>query len=110
MTPKWKRKVLAKLDELGKSIPWLATKVGLSRSAGYKLFAEKENGEMVQEGCAEVPQICELLGIDPPLVEPADPPSERDARIAELLNVAPDSLKDAVIEILSNRLKSDDRP
>jgi hypothetical protein len=109
MTPRWKRKVLAKLDELDKSIPWLASKIGLSRSAGYKLFAEKENGDMVQEGCAEVPQICELLGIDPPLIEPPDPPQPRDARIAELLSVAPDSLKDAVIEILSNRLKSDER-
>jgi hypothetical protein len=110
MTPKWKKRVLAKLDEMGRSIPWLAGKVGLSRSAGYKLFAETDDGGMVQEGCAEVPQICQLLGIAPPMIETPDPPSERDARIAELLNVAPDSLKDAVIEILSARLKSDERP
>lgn len=105
MTPKWKRKVLAKLDELGKSIPWMAEQIGMSRSAGYKIFAENADGSMVLNGCAEVPQICRLLGLDPPMIETPEP---LDAKILELATVAPVSIKNAVIEILSSGKKPDD--
>lgn len=106
MTPAWKRAVLLALSDRGKSIPWLAKQVGLSRSAGYKLFAETSDGEMIQYGSAEVPQICALLSLPPPLVDAPPLPEPRDARIAELLRDAPDALKDAVIEILGRALKS----
>lgn len=106
MNQRWKDEVLAELAKRGKSIPWLAAQVGLSRSAGYKLFAKNADGSMVQNGCSEVPQICELLGVRPPTVESQPQLQPRDARIAELLIRAPDSLKDAVIEILSTRVKT----
>lgn len=108
MTQTWKDLVLAELAKRGKKIPWLAQQVGLSRSQGYKLFAKNEDGSMVQNGCAEVPQICDLLGVPPPLVEAQPQLHPKDARIAELLRDASDSLKDAVIEILSPRVKSSD--
>jgi hypothetical protein len=108
MNQSWKDEVLAELAKRGKSIPWLAQQIGIARSSAYKLFAKKRDGSMVQTGCSEVPQICELLGVRPPTVESPPQLQPRDARIAELLRVAPDSIKDAVIEILSTRVKSTD--
>lgn len=106
MTPEWKDLVLVALRQRGKGIPWLADELGLSPSAGYKLFATKPDGSMVQTGSAEVPRICALLDVPPPLVGTPPLPEPRDARIRELLLEAPDTLKDAVIEILSRSTKS----
>lgn len=108
MTPAWKKTVRLRLKEMGKDIPWLGRQVGLSRSGAYKLFAEDARGNMVQTGCAEVPAICKLLDVPPPLVDTPSVPEPRDQRLQELLREAPDALKDAVIEILSRALQSKD--
>lgn len=105
MTPEWKQLVLLALRERGKGVAWLAEELGLSESAGYKLFAAKADGSMVQTGSADVPRICALLDLPPPMVATPPLPEPRDARIRELLLEAPDSLKDAVIEILSRSRK-----
>jgi hypothetical protein len=106
MTPEWKELVLLALRRKGKGIQWLADEIGLSSSAGYKLFAVRPDGSMMQTGSAEVPHICALLDLPPPLVGTPPLPEPRDARIRELLLEAPDTLKDAVIEILSRSTKS----
>lgn len=104
MTPAWKKLVLLKLRERGRTVPWLAAQLKMATSSAYKLFAENPDGSMVQVGSSEVPRICALLGLPPPLVDADLMPEPRDARLAELLRIAPDSLKDAIIEILSRAL------
>jgi len=105
MTPEWKALVLAELEKRGKDIPWLAEQIGISRSAGYKMFAVDSEGNMVQTGSADVPTICELLDLPPPLVANPAVTDTKDGRIMELVRHAGDDLKDGVIAFLSAALK-----
>jgi len=105
MTPAWKATVLSRLKDRGRNRSWLAQQLGVGRGHITQLFATTPEGEMVRVASELVPKICELLDLPPPLVDNPPLPEPRDARINELLREAPDTLKDAVIEILSRTLK-----
>lgn len=106
MTREWKALVLARIAELGRDIPWFAEQIGLSRSAGYKLFAENQDGSMVQIGSAEVPAICDLLGVPPPMVANPAVSDTKDGRVMELIQKVPDDVKDGVIAMLAAVLRN----
>lgn len=103
MTPAWKDAVLAALDQRGHNRAWLARELGVTRSLVTKLFAVEKDGSMVQTSSALVPRICELLQLQPPMID--RPISDTDARLLELLRDAPEDLKVHVVGMLSASLK-----
>lgn len=106
MTPAWKRAVLLALKARGKNKAWLASQLGVGRGHITQLFKVDDEGNMVRVSSEYVPRICELLDLPTPLVDNPPIPEPRDARIVELLRTASPALKDAVIEILSARSKT----
>lgn len=103
MTEKWKDDVRAALGARGVGQDWLAQQVGAAgRGTISKLLKRNLDGQPVQSVSALVPRICEVLGLDLPLVPALNP---RDARVLELLKLVPDDTKDAIIALLETSAK-----
>ena len=106
MTPEWKERVRAILRERDVGEQWLADRVaerrglkGMKRDTINKLLNK-------QHVSALVPDICAILGIDPPLVATPPIPDEETRLAVELVVAAPTELKRAVILLLQGRSKS----
>jgi hypothetical protein len=105
MTPAWKDRVRAALDQRGESEQWLADEVAKRR--GMKEMKRDTINKLLrrQQVSVLVPDICAILGVPPPMIEaPIDEETQRDIA---LIIAAPDDVRRAVRLLLSGRSRSD---
>lgn len=106
MTPEWKERVRIELRERGVGEQWLADRVAERR--GMKGMKRDSINKLLnrQHVSALVPDICAILGLDPPLVATPSLPDEETRLAVDLVMSAPPELKRAVILLLQGRSKN----
>lgn len=106
MTPEWKESVRAELRARGVGEQWLADRIserrgvpGMKRDTINKLLRHQRTSSLV-------PDICAILGLDPPLVATPPIPDEELRLVLDLLRDADADVRRAVILLLQSRSKS----
>ena len=100
MTPEWKATVRLELDRRDVSEQWLADQVAKRR--GMKSMKRDTINKMLnrQQSSSLVPDVCAILGIDPPMVATPQRPDEETRQILELLMRSSPAVKRAVLLLL----------
>lgn len=111
MTRAWKDLVLQTLTRRGWSVERLAKEVGIARATAYRMLpAEPVDNEIWSSSA--VPDICEVLGLPPPL-EPRELPDreadDRDRKILALVRALPLNAKDSLITFIEGLLDGQKR-
>ena len=106
MTPEWKEDVRRKLRDRDVSEQWLADRVAERRGMAHMKRDTINKLLNRQRTSALVPDICAILGLDPPMT--ATPAvTDEEMRLAfELLREASPEQRRAVILLLRGRSKS----
>lgn len=105
MTPEWKESVRAKLRERDVSEQWLADRIAERR--GMARMRRDTVNKLLnrQTASALVPDICAILGLDPPMTATPKVTDEETRLALELLRDASPEQRRAVILLLRGRSK-----
>lgn len=106
MTPEWKDQVRAALQTRGQSEQWLASEI--ARHRGIKTMKRDTINKLLrrQEASALVPDICLILGLQPPMIATPHVPDEETQRLISLAVQASPDVRRAVILILESRVRT----
>jgi hypothetical protein len=106
MTPEWKDQVRAVLRERGLSEQWLADEV--ARRRGIKAMKRDTINKLLrrQMVSALVPDICDILGVPPPMTATPVAPDEETQRLIRLALKAPPDVRRAVLVLLEGAERS----
>lgn len=108
MTASWKDDVRAALKERGVSEQWLADQITLRRGLKRPMKRDSINKMLrKQDHSSLVPDVCAILGLQPPMIETPPLPDDETKRAVELVLNAPADVRDAVLLLLRGHGKSD---
>lgn len=103
MTREWKNLVLRTLEQRGWSVDRLAREVEISRSLAYRIFpADPVDNEIWSSSV--VPEVCEALGLPPPMEPTEVARNPEDRKILELVRSMPEDMKLSLIRFIESLL------
>lgn len=107
MTPEWKEDVRSALSARGVGEQWLADRIAERRGMSRMKRDTVNKMLRVQRHSALVPDVCAILGLDPPLTATPRIPDAERRRAIELLLRSSDETVRAMLVLLEVRSKSD---
>jgi hypothetical protein len=106
MTPAWKQAVREALEMRDVGEQWLADQITIRRALKKPMKRDTINKMLRrQKGSSLVPDVCAILGLQPPMIATPPTPDEDTKRALSLMLNAPPEVRRAILLLLEERSK-----